>query len=109
NAAGIKEICFGVVVSRRSNHQEISGLVSFLWVGGSAEVLGWVARYSLSSTSSIGESYRFTASTRSELMSTAITLWFCESRAALDKPTYPRPATAIFMIGILLDRGDIFD
>jgi len=45
----------------------------------------------------VGERFAFSCATRASEMSTATTSFFWASRTAFDRPTYPIPATAIFM------------
>src|SRR5690606_35725310 len=52
----------------------------------------------------MGETLRFSIATFSGTMSSAITSWCCASNTALERPTYPVPAMAIFMGGLTPDK-----
>ncbi|CAK1770809.1 membrane hypothetical protein [Vibrio crassostreae] len=50
------------------------------------------------SLSTIGDCFLLSITTLSSIISTATTSWFCANNIAFDKPTYPVPATAIFIL-----------
>ena len=62
-----------------------------------ARLSGFSARYSSMYLSAMGDFLEFRSSTFSGTMSTAVTSLFCDRRTAIESPTYPVPATVIFI------------